>query len=62
MAYNLELLHEVAQMYYIKDLKQESIGRRLNMSKYKVSRILKKVRAKGLVKIQVVNPNYKNYN
>ncbi len=58
MAYNLELLHEVAKLYYIEDLKQESIGRRLKMSKYKVSRVLKRARDNGLVKIQVVKPDH----
>jgi len=58
MAYDLELLHKVAKLYYIEDLKQESIGRRLKMSKYKVSRVLKRARDNGLVKIQVVKPDF----
>jgi DNA-binding transcriptional regulator LsrR (DeoR family) len=61
MSYSLKLLHEVASLYYLEDLKQESIGRRLKISKYTVSRVLKKARAKGLIKIQVVDPHYKNY-
>ncbi len=59
MSYNIELQHKVAKLYYIEDLKQESIGRRLKMSKYKVSRVLKRARDNGLVKIQVVNPEYR---
>ena len=60
MSYNMELQHKVAKLYYIEDLKQESIGRRLKMSKYKVSRILKRARDNGLVKIQVLSPQYKS--
>jgi len=56
MSYNLELQHKVAKLYYIEDLKQESIGRRLKMSKYKVSRILKRAKDNGLIKIQVISP------
>ena len=50
------------KLYYIEDLKQESIGRRLKISKYKVSRILKKAKDKGLVKIEIVMPNFKHKN
>ncbi len=60
MSYNMELQHKVAKLYYIEDLKQESIGRRLKMSKYKVSRILKRARHNGLVKILVLSPQHKN--
>ena len=59
MSYSIELQHKVAKLYYIEDLKQESIGRMLKMSKYKVSRILKRARDNGLVKIQVLSPRYK---
>jgi DNA-binding transcriptional regulator LsrR (DeoR family) len=54
MGYKLELLHTVACMYYIKNLKQDSIARRLDISRYKVCRILKKAREKGLVRIKVL--------
>ncbi len=60
MSYKLRLLYEVSKLYYIEDLKQESIGRRLKISKYTVSRILKRAKNKGLVKIQVVKPDYNN--
>jgi len=60
MSYNLKLLYKVSKLYYIEDLKQESIGRRLKISKYTVSRILKRARNKGLVKIQVIRPDYNN--
>lgn len=58
MSYNLDLLYEVAKLYYIEDLKQECIGRRLKISKYKVSRVLKRAKDKGLVRINVIQPGY----
>ena len=58
MSYNLELLHKVAQLYYIEDLKQESIARRLKISRYKVSRVLKRAKDKGMVRIEVIGPGY----
>ena len=56
MLYNSDLLYTVAKLYYIEDLKQENIARKMKMSKYAVSRVLKRARNKGLVKIQVVKP------
>jgi DNA-binding transcriptional regulator LsrR (DeoR family) len=60
MSYNLELLQKVARLYYIEDLKQESIARRLKISRYKVSRVLKKAKDKGMVKIEVSGPGFVN--
>lgn len=57
MAYTKELLYKVANLYYIEDLKQESIARRLKISKYTVSRVLKRARDNGLLKIKVVKPD-----
>ncbi len=58
MPYNQELLHKVAKLYYIEDLKQESIARRLKISRYKVSRVLKKAKDEGMVRIEVVGPGF----
>ncbi len=60
MSYSKELIYKVANLYYIEDLKQESIGRRLKISKYKVSRVLKRAKDNGLIKIQVEEPEYNN--
>ncbi len=57
MSYNTELIHRVAKLYYIEDLKQESVGRRLNISKYMVSRILKRAKKVGIVQIKIIKPN-----
>ncbi len=59
MSYNLELQHRVAKLYYIDDLKQESIARRLNISRYKVSRVLKRAKDSGLVRILILSPDKK---
>jgi len=56
MSYSLDLQHEVAKLYYIDDLKQESIARRLKISKYKVSRILKKAKNSGIIIIKIQKP------
>ena len=58
MSYNLELLYKVAKLYYMEDLKQESIGRRLKVSKYTVSRILKKAKKEGIIQIKVLKPEH----
>ena len=62
MSYNSELLYKVAKLYYTDDLKQESIGRRLNISKYKVSRVFKRAKDKGLVRIEVIRPGHEPKN
>lgn len=59
MTYNAELQHKVAKLYYLEDLKQESIARRLKISRYKVSRILKKAKNNGFIKIDIIEPENK---
>ena len=56
MTYRIEKITKVAEMYYEDNLKQTSISRRLNISKYAVSRMLKKALEVGIVKIEVVKP------
>jgi len=46
-------------LYHIDDINQESISRKLKILRYKVSRMLKKVKDNGLVRIQVLGPEYK---
>ena len=48
-------MHDISILYYKKKLTQESIARRLNISKYKVNRVLKKAIEKGIVEI-IVKP------
>ncbi|MDE3075153.1 MAG: winged helix-turn-helix transcriptional regulator [Chloroflexota bacterium] len=49
------LLVRVAQLYYLQDLNQEEIARRCNVSRSKVSRLLKEARDSGIVEI-VIHP------
>jgi DNA-binding transcriptional regulator LsrR (DeoR family) len=53
MSYTKELLYEVADLYYNKGLKQDCIARKLKISRFKVSRVLKKAKIQGIVIIQV---------
>ena len=62
MSYEIDLMFKVAELYYIDEFKQEKIARRLNISKYKVSRVLKKAKEEGVVKMQVIKPVYSSKN
>jgi DNA-binding transcriptional regulator LsrR (DeoR family) len=48
-----DLLARVAWLYYIDDLTQKEIALRFNMSRVKVTRLLKKAREKGMVEIRI---------
>ena len=56
MSYDLQLVYDIANLYYKDNLKQESIARRLKISKYKVCRVLKRALDKGMVQIKIVKP------
>ena len=51
-----DLMFKVARLYYIDEFIQERIARRLNISKYKVNRILKKAKKEGIVQIKIIKP------
>ncbi len=51
------LLYRVAQAYYDEDLTQQQIARRFGLSRPKVSRLLQRARASGVVKIVLVPPS-----
>ena len=61
LCYNTELIMRVAELYYRNNLTQESVARKLNISKYKVNRILKKALALGFIQINIIDPK-KNKN
>ncbi len=50
-----DLLARIAWLYYIEDLTQKEIAWRFNMSRVKVTRLLKKARERGLVEIRIAN-------
>ncbi len=60
MTYENSLMFEIAFLYYNHNLTQESISRKLNISKYKVNRVLKEAKKQGIVQINVINPEYIN--
>jgi len=49
------LLFDVARLYYIENLDQEKIGKKLSISRSQISRYLNKAREEGIVEI-TVNP------
>ena len=56
MEYDTGLMVEVSYLYYKCGLKQESVARKLNISKYKVSRVIKSALRLGVVQIKIINP------
>ncbi|KAA0691945.1 sugar-binding transcriptional regulator [Neorhizobium sp. P12A] len=49
---------EIAALYYLQEVTQEDLARRYNMSRSRISRVLKRAREMGIVSIQVrANPN-----
>ena len=60
MSYDLQLMYDIANLYYKDNLKQESIGRRLNISKYKVCRVLRRALDEGIVQIRIIKIEDKN--
>lgn len=50
---NNKLLMQVAKLYYLDQLTQVEIGRRLNTSRSTISRLLQEARDKGVVKIAI---------
>lgn len=51
------LLSKVSSMYYDQNYNQREIANRLNLSRPKVSRLLKQAREEGIVQISVVSPS-----
>ena len=47
------LLHTVAKLHYVSDLSQVEIAQRLNLSTATVSRLLRRARVEGIVRIEV---------
>jgi len=47
---------KVANLYYKDNLKQESISKKLKISKYQVNRILKRAVGSGIIQINIIDP------
>lgn len=54
---NLMQLYRVAKLYYLDGLNQEEIGRRENLSRTQISRLLEQSRQQGIVRIEVLLPD-----
>lgn len=54
----MRLASKVSSLYYNQDYNQQEIADRLHLSRPKVSRLLKKARAQGIVQITVVTPGH----
>jgi len=53
----IELMVQVAHMYYENNLNQEEIAQHLALSRQKVSRLLNEARTQGIVQISIFDPN-----
>lgn len=51
------LMAKVADLYYLRDLTQQEIADRLGFSRPTVSRLLRRSRAAGVVRIEVIAPD-----
>ena len=54
--YDPQFTYKVASLYYKNNLTQESVARKLSISKYKVNRILKSALIQGIVQIKIIKP------
>ncbi|MBR0600602.1 sugar-binding transcriptional regulator [Sinanaerobacter chloroacetimidivorans] len=58
---NEKLMVKVCNLYYIDDLKQEEIAKKLGLSRPTISRLLKDAKEAGIVKIQIISPFTNDY-
>jgi DNA-binding transcriptional regulator LsrR (DeoR family) len=54
--YDVELMIKVAELYYLDDIPQKEIAQKLNISRPKVSRILKSAKENKLIEIRINYP------
>ncbi len=58
--YDIQIMVQVAQMYYCDDFTQEQIAKQIGISRSSISMILSEAREFGIVEIQVKNPQVNN--
>lgn len=58
---NEKLMVKVCKLYYVDDMKQEDIAKKLGISRPTISRLLKDAKEAGIVKIQIVSPFASDY-
>lgn len=54
---DIQLMVQVARLYYENDQNQEEIARQMNITRQKVSRLLIEARVQGIVKIAILDPD-----
>lgn len=54
--YDIELMIKVSELYYLDDVPQREIAQKLNLSRPKVSRLLKAAKEHGLIDIKIKYP------
>lgn len=54
--YDVELMIKVAELYYVDDMPQREIAQKLNISRPKVSRLLKAAKENNLIEIRINYP------
>lgn len=57
MRYDERMLVKIAMLYYLKNLDQDEIARRLNLSRQSISRHIKRAREMGIVQFKINSPN-----
>lgn len=57
VSYDIELIVKVAELYYLQDMHQRDIAEKLNLSRPKVSRLLKAARELNIVEIKINYPD-----
>lgn len=57
VSYDIELIVKVAELYYLQDMPQRDIAEKLNLSRPKVSRLLKAARELNIVEIKINYPD-----
>ena len=53
-ASDIDLMTEVAMLYYLENITQEAIAKRFDLSRVKVGRLLKRARDEGIVEVRVL--------
>ncbi|MCJ7825607.1 MAG: winged helix-turn-helix transcriptional regulator, partial [Anaerolineales bacterium] len=53
---DLQIMSQVARLYYEKDMTQQEIARKVGLSRQKVSRLLTRARQEGVVRITILDP------
>jgi len=51
-----DLKGKISRMYYLSDISKTEIGKRLGISRFRVSRLLEQARQEGTVRIQILEP------